>query len=374
MTLGANVKLIPASIVYGETLEDDTITVDYNLPIVKRAAQTPVLGDPYPGDAYVSAQTAPWGYTVVETGSLTSQKSPDQGAYITAVVYAKPKVPFASGMTGLYEVARQSETGRRGRYLGVRVFLAADGQAESLAEQHLAEKTAMTASGNWQYALLREKKIERRWRVGIAKITATYDTYAPIGEIIVVNKGILEADATAVMMANRAKVPNTQYRIDEIYWEDGVRKKWVVVQGNNAWPLVRADFRIRAVMTTSYLNTVKALVGLVNKYACSHICSAPEGTLWFNKFFMRQRQRGQSTLYDCLIYLAYDPLGWDAETLAQLQKFDIREEKVKDNDGAEISGARHRTGSWIPNSNADPTKIPLPSGTASFAALNGLLS
>jgi len=372
-TLGANVKLIPESVVYGETLEDDTLTVDYDLPIAKRAAQTPKVGEAYPGDRYIAAQTAPWGYTVLEVGSATSRKSPDQGAYITGVKYAKPKVPFDSGISGLYEVARRPDTGRRGRRMGIRVFLAADNDAEGIADASLPELTPMAAAGNWQYALLREKQIERRWRVGIARITAVYDTYAPIGEVIYVNKGILEADVSAVMMWNKDVVPGTTHRIDEIYWDGSVRKSWVRVQGNNGWPLVRADLRIRAVLTSSNLAAVLGLVGKVNEFGCPNILGAPARTLWFDKFNMRQRKRGQGTLFDCIIGLAAEPLGWDSVTLAQLQKYDIRQEVIFKADGVTEIG-KHTVGSWIPNSDAAPTKIPIPGNVASFALLNGYLS
>ena len=386
-TLGANVSLIEHSIVYGQTLEDYTIQVDYALPLTYRAAQIPSLGDSYPGD------TAPWGYIVVghdsfktlERGGgnlrerydlkLIDTRTVALGPYVTRVMYAKPKIPYDSGITGLKEVARRLDTGRLGRRTGLRVFLAAEADADSIADASLPELTPMFAAGNWQYALLREKQIEHRWRVGITKITAVYDTYAPIGEVIYVNKGILEADSVAVMMWNRDAVPGTGTpgkRIDQIYWDLDVRKQWVRVKGNNGWPLVRADYRIRAVLTTSNLATVNSLVGKVNSNACPNIVDAAAETLWFNKFSMRQRKRGEGNLFDCLIYLAHEPDGWDSATLAQLQEYVIREQKVKDNAGAEIAGARHRTGSWTAVA-GDPTKMPI-ENTASFSILNSYLS
>ena len=382
-TLGANVTLIDHSIVYGETLEDYTIQVDYALPLTYRTAQVPALGDSYPGD------TAPWGYTVINHESfktmergggnlrerydlkLIDTRKVALGPYVTRVTYAKPKVPFDSGITGLYEVARRPETGRRGRRMGIRVFLAAEADAEAIADASLPELVPMAASGNWQYALLREKQIEHRWRVGIAKITAVYDSYAPIGDVIFVNKGILEADASAVMMWNRDVVPGTTRRIDEIYWDGAVRKSWVRVAGNNGWPLVKADLRIRAVLTSSNLASIRGLVGKINSNACPNILSAGAGTLWFDKFSMRQRQRGQSTLYDCIIGLAAEPLGWDAVTLAQLQKYDIRQEVVYAADGT-TALSKHNVGSWIPVSTGT-TKMPI-GNTANFGILNGYLT
>lgn len=367
-TLGANVSLIPESVAYAETLEDYIITCDYNIPPNKRAAQVPKLGDSFPGE------TAPWDHIIVETGSLTSRKSPDQGAYITGVRYAKAKIPFTSGIEGLKEVYRKPETGRRGRYAGTRVFLAVDSTAEATADTLLPELLPMAATGSWATALLREKQIERNWRTGLAKITALYDSYAPIGEIIVVNKGILEADASAVMVWNRDVVPGTTYRIDEIYREDGVRKQWVRVKGNNGWPLVRADFRIRAVLTASNLSAVKGLVGAVNNNVCTHILGAAERTLWFNKFSMRQRKRGGNVLFDCIIGLAYDPLEWDAETIAQLQKYVVCEEEVLGVDGVTPTGELMRTGSWVPVEGVGTKPMPFTDYTASFTLLDGYLS
>lgn len=368
-TLGANVTLVPESVVYGETLDDYTLQVDYNIPLNYRADQVPRLGDSYPGD------TAPWGYIVIETGSAVSRRSPDQGAYLAAVKYAKPKIPFDSGMAGLYETHRRFDTGRLERRMGTRVFLAADADAETLAQSSLPEWKPMAETGAWAAALLREKQIERNWRVGLARITALYDSYAPIGEIVPINKGILEADATAVMMWNKDVVPGTTRRIDEIYWEDDVRKCWVRVTGNNGWPLVRGDLRIRATLNASNLAAVKTLVGTVNSNDCPNILGAADGTLWFKTFSLRQRKRGEGLRYDCIMGLAYDPLGWDAETLAQLQKYEVREQAVLDNDGNAIEGEFQRMGSWIPDDpDAEPTKVPIPGNTASFALLDGYLA
>ena len=364
---GPNVQLIPESVVTGETLTDDTITVDYNLPPNKRAAQTPRLGDPYPGD------TSPWGFCVIETGSFTTPRGVDRGAYLTGVKYGRPKVPFTSGITGLYEVERKFETGRLGRYLGTRVFLLADDGAETLAESALPEGKPMQASGLWKDALLRQKEVERRWRYGIARVTAQYDTYSEWGEFEHVGKGILEADMTAVMQWNRDNVPGTDYRIDEIYVVGGVRKQWVRVKGNNAWPLVKANLRIRVLLNDSNLVAVKARAGCTNTDDCPNILGAKAGQLWFNNFQMRQRKRGEGRLYDALIGLAADPDGWDSQTQAQLQKFWIQEEVAHNAAGAELGGPFERTGSWIPDSAAEPTKMPLSGATASFALFNGYL-
>jgi len=371
MSLGDNVKLVPENIVYGETLEDYLITVDYNLPPSKRAAQIPALGDAYAGDRYTAAQTAPWGYIAIQTDSNTSRTPPNQGAYTTRVVYAKPKIPFASGITGLYEVYRRPETGRKGRYMGRRIFLAADADAEALAVSALPELTPMAVSGNWRYALLREKQIERNWRVGIARIECAYDSYAAMGETIHVNKGVLEDDASAVMVWNRMVVPGTTKRIDEIYIEDDVRRQWVRVKGNNGWPLITSNPRIRGVVTPSVRLAIRALLGHINEDSCSNI-GAAAGTLWFNQFSSRERPNTAGTLLDVLIGMAYDPAGWNTETVAQLQKYQPAREYVwKD---GEKTTETIPTGSWIPDPDGTLTNMPPTDIKASFALLNGMLS
>ena len=368
MSLGENTKLVPENIVYGETLEDYTLTVDYNLPPAKRAAQVPALGDPYPGDRYTAAQTAPWGYIVVQHDSATSHRTPDQGAYTTRVVYAKPKVPFASGITGLYEVYRRPETGRKGRYMGRRVFLAADANAESLALANLAELTPMFETGNWRYALLREKQIEHNWRVGIARIECVYDSYAEMGEVVHVNKGVLEIADSAEMVWNRCVVPGTKHRIDEIYWgDDGIRRQWVRVKGNNGWPLVTAASRIRAILTAPYCLSVRALVGHINKDNCPNM-SAAAGTLWFKGMDTHVRPNSASTLYDALLYIAHNPAGWQSETVAELQKYKIVKEEVED------SGEKVPTGSWVPDTGTDTVEIPPVEIEADFYEVDALLT
>ena len=376
-TLGANVSPVPESVAHSETLEDYILTCDYNLPRAYRAAQVPKFGDSYPGDAHLAAQTAPWGYIVVETGAATSRRSPDQGAYLTGVEYRKPKIPYESGIDGLKEIYRKPETGRLGRRMGTRIFLAADNDAETIATASLTEGTPMTTAGPWSAALLRTNAIERRWRVGLAKITTVYDSHAPIGELIVINKGILEADASAVMMWNRDVVPGTTKRIDEIYFDaadSNIPKVWVRVKGSNGWPLIRANLRIRALLTASNLYAAKSLVGAVNSGACPNILGAAKGMLWFNKFNMRQRKWGTGRLYDVIIGLAYDPDGWDSETLAQLQKYEVREAPVLTAAGVAIDDEKVRRGSWIPNSTAEPTEMPMSGNTASFALFDSYLA
>jgi len=247
----------------------------------------------------------------------------------------------------------------------------------------LAEGTKMMASSNWQYALLREKQIERNWRVGLAKITARYDSYSAPVEIFTLNKGILERDASAVMLWNRDPVPDTDpaRRIDEIYFDDtdDCYKKWVRVQGNNGWPLVTANLRIRAVLDAATEAVIGSLVGLVNSDDCSALGSA--GTLWFNKFNSRQRKRGwqvegvwySGVLFDCVIGLAKDAAGWSTRTLAQLQKYGVVQHQLEDKDGVAVEGQFLPVGSWKKDS-AATTEMPPAGEPVSFSAINTLLT
>jgi hypothetical protein len=369
MSLGANVILVPESVSYSETLEDYLLQCDYSIPPDFRAAQTPQLGDPYPGD------TAPWGYIVVETGSATAYRGVDRGAYLTGVKYAKPKVPFTSGMTGLYEIARKKATGRRGRYLGERVFLATDAAADALAEANLAEGVAMEGSGSWSWAVLREKAIERRWRVGIAKITARYDSYAEMGEVLVVGKGRLECDSESILK----DIPDIDsqlggHQVDVPYLDtdDDTFKCWMPIKGPFDYKvsLVRAKLRIRVILSSSNLASLCPLVGMINSDACPKIIGAGKGQLWFSDLNFRQRKYGQSTLYDCIIFLLYNPVPWEDETVVQLHKFRAIQVPVLAADETD-TGQKHRSREWLPV--ADTTKKMKPAAEASFAIINGYL-
>jgi hypothetical protein len=375
MALGANCKLIPESLVYSETLEDYIITAEYNLPANKREAQTPALGDSFPDNE------APWGYIVVSTDWGTPMRRPDQGAQTVTVKFSKPKIPFTSGITGLYEVHRNLATGYRGRVMGTRVFLAADAAAEGLAEAHLPEGTGMAASGTWAAAPLREKAIERRWRVGLARITAIYDSEGDWGLLEQTGKGILEADAAAVEMWNNAAglgedKEGTEIRVGMSFFteaEPNLEKCWVVVRGNNAWPLVRAQLRIRVLLTESQLAALAPLVGTINSNACPHVLSgAAERTLWFNKLGLRQRNRAAGTRYDTTVYLKYDPDKWDAATEVELQEFDVVRTPVKE-DGAAVEGVSHPIGAWVPVGGVDHKQI-LPSREAAYGIIDSYLA
>jgi hypothetical protein len=373
MTLGANVTLVPESVVYGETLEDYLLQCDYSIPPGFRAAQTPKLGDPYPGD------TAPWGYIVVETGSATAYHGVDRGAYLTGVKYAKPKIPFTSGIPGLYEIARKKATARLGRRLGERVFLAADANADALAEANLAEGVPMEGSGSWMAAVLREKTIERRWRVGIAKITAQYDSYAQMGEVMVVGKGLLECDAESILK----DFPDIDsqlggHQVDVPYFDTDKDKImcWLPIKGPCDYKisLVRAKLRIRVILSSSNLASLCPLVGKINSDACPHIIGAGKWQLWFVDLSFRQRKYGQSSLYDCIIYLLYHPVAWEEETVVQLHEHSIIQQPVRRGATYMDTGQKQRLSHWIPQTGTANIKKMKPADEASFALINGYLA
>jgi len=352
---GANVKLVPDSVDYDETLEDYIIQAEYSLPSLKRAAQTPALGDAFPDDA----DGAPWGYIITEQHWGLSSRRPAQGARILAVRYAKVKTPFTSGITGLREAYRKFETGRRGRRMGTRIFYAEDTDAGGLIEGSLPEGLPMAESGQWAAALLRETILEQRWRAGLAKITAVYDTYAEHGELEPTGRGILEADVSAVRMWNNFTIPGTDY-VANVPFKDSAsktRRRWTIIEGANAWPYVRAQLRIKVVLTTSQLNMLAPLVGKVNSAGCGHILNAPPRTLWFNDISMRQRKRAEGKRYDTIVYLMLEPLGWDEKTLAELQEYRVDQTKVYEEDGKTDTKLWQRMGVWVPVDDVEHKKL-----------------
>ncbi|MBE3039219.1 MAG: hypothetical protein IMZ62_10460 [Chloroflexi bacterium] len=358
-TLGANVTPVPHTIQYAETLEDDLLRQDFAIPLNYRPEQVPQLGDSYPGD------TAPWGYIVIEVGSLRPSGGKHSDAYTTTVQYAKPKIPFTSGIDNVKEVKRLKRTGRRGRFMGERVFLTVDSQADTLAETHLKEGTPMETSGVYNKALLREKEIERRWRVGLARITCQYDTYEEWGgSPLYIGQGILEGHAD---IGERElydfKIDGT-YKLDEPFLVgtgvDAIFKEWQLVKGMGLYPYPRGVYSIRVTLDTNLLASVMALVGKTNSDACPKILSAPADTLWFNDFDFTQHQYGTGKLYDFVAALAYEPDGWDHANVAQRKRLVI-------DSNTNVAG-------WILDTSAGNTKDFTPLTSASFSLLNGFLA
>lgn len=364
--LGENVKLVAGSEVYGETLTDYTLQVDYELPLGKRAAEVPALGDSYPDE------DAPWDYIVVETGSFTSGRGPARGAYLTGVKYAKVKTPYTSGISGLREAYQKFETGRRGRRMGTRIFYAADADAEGLVAASLVEGTPMGTSGGWAAALLRETTLERRWRVGLARITAVYDSYAESGELEPTGRGILEADIAAVRMWNTFKVDDHPVGVPFKDDASETRRRWAIIEGANAWPYVRAQLRIKVLLNTSQLKALAPLVGRVNSSACPKILGAGKHALWFNDLTLRQRKRAEGRRYDTIVYLMLDSAGWDAKTIAQLQEYRIDQTKVFEDDGETDTKQWQRMGVWVPVEGTDTEEL-LGMTAASFGVINAYL-
>ena len=367
---GANVKLVPDSVDYDETLEDYIIQAEYSLPSLKRAAQTPALGDAFPDDA----DGAPWGYIITEQHWGLSSRRPAQGARILAVRYAKVKTPFTSGITGLREAYRKFETGRRGRRMGTRIFYAADTDAGGLIESALPEGLAMAEGGQWAGALLRETILEQRWRVGLARITAVYDTYAEQGELEPTGRGILEADISATRMWNTQAVDETGEKIGVPFIDTttGQRRSWVVIKGSNAWPFITADLRIKVTLTTSQLNVLAPLCGKVNSNPCPAILGSAGKVLWFEDLVLRQRQRAAGRRYDTTIYLKYNALGWDTLTEAQLQYYKVSEVKVFDEDGVDTK-KKQRTATWETVADTETKKL-LGWTEGNFGVINGYLA
>ena len=374
-TLGNHVTLVNESVVYGETAEDDTIQCDYAIPDDYRAAEKPRLGDSYPGD------TAPWGYIVVETGSFTAPRDNDRGGFITGVKYARAKVPFESGINGVHEIARRKRTGRLGRRMGTRVFLVADSNADALAELNFPELTPMEKVGDWTPALLREKEIERRWRVGIAKITALYDTYAQMGEVLTLGNGVLECDAHAILAPVRFADEKNTKAIEVIQYNSTTKtlRKWAVIKGTQDWPRIRAMLRVRVVLVDDELRELAPLLGKFNSDSCSKIIGATAKELWFVDFQFRQRNKySQGNLNDCLIFLAYQPGGWhggdinaDAFTV-ELQELRNLQQPDYAADNATLTGMTRIVPTWIPVSGTATINV-LPDKTASFNIINGYL-
>ena len=352
LDFGAGVVAVADTYVLRDTLEDYIIELDLAPSPRYDSDDPPDLGEPLPGN------DAPWEYICIDHHAFFAKSGPQRGEFLLHVKYAQVKVPYESGITGLYEVYRQARTGRRGRHMGTRVFLATDAEAEGLVAQHLPEFTPFATSGNWQTALLREADIQHRWRVGIARITCAYDSYAEGGQFERVGKGYLEIDASAGWFwNNRPQAAFDGHRLGEEFTEDGVVYRWVTLTGANAWPYVQTQLRIRVLLTTDMLKALAPLEGLVNSNACPNILSnARARTLWFNNLQSRQRTDG-SDLHDTLIFLRFEPLGWDTVNQAVKQEKVSRNVKRRDTDGDDIDDEGQPAEGWETVSGVEPVKL-----------------
>ncbi len=294
------------SLRYWSTLEDDFIEADVYFKSEPTVDELPQLGDIYSGE------DTPDAMRVVRVGPYEKKTGRKMGHFMATVRFAAPKISYESGLDGLYEVNRLLRTGRRGRVYGTRVFLAADSDAETLAASYLGEFTPMFDSGPWSEALLRELEIERRWRVGVARLTAVYDNHAENARLEQVGKGLLETDAEPTWMwFNEEFEELGNRRLGEEWQESGDWYKWVLSSGAQVWPYVQTQARIRVLVNQGQLDQLAGLVGKVNSQACPHIFSNADAlTLWFNGLRTRQRDDG-SGRSDALIFLLFEPSGWD---------------------------------------------------------------
>ena len=439
--LGLNVKPVPETLRYGETLEDYIITQDFNVPIALQPAQVPQLGDAR------ETECAPWDYIVVETGCETSGRPPDYGAYLAGVKYAKPKRPYDTGIsavsgtatavgastlsTGLTwtlnqyagyaitietatvgsgqwrpilsnttagvltvekawdplptgtitykiwaitEIYRKPMTGRTARYYGIREFLCVDSLAEALAVSVFPALTPMATTGPWSYAPLREKTIERRWRVGLAKITCVYDSHAEWGATLTINKGILEGEA--LVLEDEYDFDGTDLEgqtIDVPFWVGTDRLRWHIIKGGKKRRVIKANFIVHAFLDLANLNAVCALVDTINSGPVTHILSGVAAkTLWFNSLKFRQKDRGQGPFYECWIGLAYNADGWQHATTAQKQKFVVAPVPKMKSDGVTPTGQIQHTWTWKSAGAADVDIEP--QGEASYSIIDGFLA
>jgi len=324
------------SLKFWSTLEDEFLEVDVWFNAAPESGQFPQLGDLYEADG-----DTPDEMRLVHIGPLEKKTSGSKrGHFMMTARFAEPMIPYASGMDGLYEVYRRPRTGRRGRRYGTRVFLATDTQAETLAARHLAEFTPMFSAGPWKAALLRELDIERRWRVGIARLTATYDSKAENARLEQVGKGILETDTTNTWMWwNDGYDELGGHRLGEVFIENGDRFRWVLMTGTQAWPYVQTQARIRVLVNKAQLSALAYLNGRVNSTSCPHVFSnAGPRKLWFNGLRTRERDDG-SGRSDALVFLRFEPQGWNTVNRAVKEKQVVRMVDKKDNNDDDAGDA-----------------------------------
>ena len=220
--------------------------------------------------------------------------------------------------------------------------------------------------------LVQDVRVDRGWRVGLARITARYDTLNgwPALEQTP-GSGILEIDVGSVSerLVYDLTTPKAQVISGE-WWDGAHHYRWIPVSGSPTTLRPTCTLRVRVVLLSPSVPTLMSLVGKINKDACPNLGNAGEKTLWMYRIRL-QPSRNLAYAWLAEIYLGYNPNGWDKFCVVEKQEEYIQEVEIMNSAGASFNPKKYQArASWksLATRVFECRKV---IGEANFSTING---
>jgi hypothetical protein len=196
--------------------------------------------------------------------------------------------------------------------------------------------------------VVQDVRIERNWRVGLARITVRYDTLSgwPALEKTP-GTGILEIDVGSVSerLVYDLTTPTGQLISGE-WWDGAHHYRWIPVSGSPTTLRPMCTLRVRVVLLSPSVATLMSLVGKINKNACGNLGNAGANTLWMYRIRL-QPSRNLAYAWLAEIYLGYNPNGWDKFCKVEKQEEYIQEVEIMNSAGASFNPKKYQArASW----------------------------
>jgi hypothetical protein len=220
--------------------------------------------------------------------------------------------------------------------------------------------------------VVQDVRLDRNWRVGLARITVRYDTLSgwPALEKTP-GKGILEIDVGSVSerLVYDLTTPTSQLISGE-WWSGANHYRYIPISGSPTTLRPTCTLRVRVVLLSPSVATLMSLVGKINKYACGNLGNAPAKTLWMYRIRL-QPSRNLAYAWLAEIYLGYKPDGWDKFCVVEKQEEYIQEVEIKNSSGNSFSPPKYQArASW--KSLEEPVfECRKVIGEADFSTING---
>jgi hypothetical protein len=220
--------------------------------------------------------------------------------------------------------------------------------------------------------VVQDVRIERNWRVGLARITVRYDTLSgwPALEKTP-GTGILEIDVGSVSERLVYDLTTPTAKVISGEWWDGAHHyRWIPVSGSPTTLRPTCTLRVRVVLLSPSVATLMSLVGKVNKEACGNLGNAPAKTLWMYRIRL-QPSRNLAYAWLAEIYLGYNPDGWDQFCKVEKQEEYIQEVEIMNSAGASFNPKKYQArASWksLATRVIESRKV---IGEADFSKING---
>jgi hypothetical protein len=220
--------------------------------------------------------------------------------------------------------------------------------------------------------VVQDVRLDRNWRVGLARITVRYDTLSgwPALEKTP-GTGILEIDVGSVSerLVYDLTTPTSQLISGE-WWSGANHYRYIPISGSPTTLRPTCTLRVRVVLLSPSVATLMSLVGKINKNDCPNLGNAGEKTLWMYRIRL-QPSRNLAYAWLAEIYLGYKPDGWDKFCVVEKQEEYIQEVEIKNSSGNSFSPPKYQArASW--KSLEEPVfECRKVIGEADFSTING---